>query len=1484
MTATKGVVKRQRLGESSDSDGGCGYDNKNNNENNNDDDLSDSENDRNRRHWQQQQQQQRQRQRQHQRQRRTVYLFLYKIVVLIMFSALLFPCVAIQQQQQQQPTHDVDPGLPVQSVVDETYHNANANNNRYPFLVVCTVDGYIHIVQASDGSPVCSFKSGIPLVAPSVPIPSSTTSSSSAMDDDPHHHRIVPGLDGRLYVSDDDDDDDGSGQNSEGGILRPLEITVLDVLKNPVQTCRRTSTSSTQTQTPPEHQEYSDEVEERRILGPSATTTKTECGIITATKSVSLFAIDASTGLLVWQQYPNGTTTQIEYDDDDDDDDDVVVDDDNLLLSPPRPRPRPSNGNSGGRTVLLQREDITVQQIDTDTGKSVWNVSLGTQQALDFGGDPSYPRSGGGGGTSSSSSRSRSRRSASGGSSSSHPPLLPGGRSTTKDLMIDEYVEEELPYVMFSRDGKRLTAVSPPATTTTTTTTGPTTTTAAKELWGHDFPTVVASVFGLNGRSWRPLTVIEDADYDSDSDDNNQAINKWNRQQLPDSPSGITLYKSPYSNPFLPFSMEQLYDGIDWVLRMTSGSSRDWKEQPTMISEQDRSIVLSQDDKERFISGLFPQRGGHILLPMQQQQDDNYRHSSFLELPSPSDKKQDNQNSYIPPNILMAQGGIYLTFPVIGGVAFFFVLGVVLGTRYVYKRKKAKWMISQQLSRVSFRSNQSISESDSRRSSMETTVGHTGSGKPPTNPKSFLRSLSLPGKMDEMEPANHNAKVTTTQSKVSTDLILASPNLARSTTTTANTPRTKQEISYENGTLTSLKRPPQRAESTPPPLTPERPTAPKRTETSSTEASFSLIDGSIPLIRYARYASEFVELAVLGKGGFGSVFQCRNVLDGREYAIKKVAIRRDAKISQEDFSRRLQRTLREVKSLALLDHPNIVRYYTAWLEQTKDGDGYPDHSVGSEYYITTPTKVKRNDFASAGDMPSQSWADRSSGSGFLQRRFSYGDSSNGRTKSDADDSVSASQDLDHSIQGIPASLDDYGFVFDRSSENDTTENGKNENINCSSDSLYDGTTTAPSKDHFDEETFENRRRRKESDSSKINRRAISFQSLSDSSNAEISAVGQSVESRNQSDGKQDAHQQQKSDTKPLAKSTTQGDHILEESGSSQKYVLYIQMQFCSQKTIADFLSNEEARKGPTKLSGVDIPYALYLFLQIAMGVKSVHLQGLIHRDLKPNNCFVDDAGVVKVGDFGLSRESSDNNGAQTGDEDEKKPAPSILKINDYGDITAGVGTRSYASPEQMKGGSEYDSSTDIYSLGIILFEMCYPMYTGMERNIVLSNLRNHIFPNAWISETVPEFPSLHELLGSMISNTPESRPSAEEVVHRIESILEGFTVSSLDKKHREGAILLRIETLPREDVLRRTMELVKEAALPEKIEIVQYGLRGGENKQIMEFAVVSDTNNDVANGCKTGLGNKLVTRLREDDNVLLIREVRPRSGSTDDGK
>ena len=88
------------------------------------------------------------------------------------------------------------------------------------------------------------------------------------------------------------------------------------------------------------------------------------------------------------------------------------------------------------------------------------------------------------------------------------------------------------------------------------------------------------------------------------------------------------------------------------------------------------------------------------------------------------------------------------------------------------------------------------------------------------------------------------------------------------------------------------------------------------------------IDG-IPLVRYPRYQSEFDQKSPLGRGGFVTVFQCENTLDGSQYAIKKIRIKSqldlDGKVTKH-FSQKLHRVLREVKILALLDHPNIVRY------------------------------------------------------------------------------------------------------------------------------------------------------------------------------------------------------------------------------------------------------------------------------------------------------------------------------------------------------------------------------------------------------------------------------------------------------------------------------------------------------------------------------------------------------------------------------
>ncbi|ORX66451.1 kinase-like protein [Linderina pennispora] len=76
----------------------------------------------------------------------------------------------------------------------------------------------------------------------------------------------------------------------------------------------------------------------------------------------------------------------------------------------------------------------------------------------------------------------------------------------------------------------------------------------------------------------------------------------------------------------------------------------------------------------------------------------------------------------------------------------------------------------------------------------------------------------------------------------------------------------------------------------------------------------------------SRYHDDFIQLRCLGKGGFGKVYEVRNKLDGRRYAVKQIRIK--GEITAE-------KTLREIKTLANLDHPNIVRYYSSWIEVTK---------------------------------------------------------------------------------------------------------------------------------------------------------------------------------------------------------------------------------------------------------------------------------------------------------------------------------------------------------------------------------------------------------------------------------------------------------------------------------------------------------------------------------------------------------------------
>lgn len=76
----------------------------------------------------------------------------------------------------------------------------------------------------------------------------------------------------------------------------------------------------------------------------------------------------------------------------------------------------------------------------------------------------------------------------------------------------------------------------------------------------------------------------------------------------------------------------------------------------------------------------------------------------------------------------------------------------------------------------------------------------------------------------------------------------------------------------------------------------------------------------------SRYQIDFEEIASIGKGSFGEVIKAKNRLDGRYYAIKKI------KIYQGNF---LKKIMREVQTLSLMHHQNVLRYYQAWIEEVE---------------------------------------------------------------------------------------------------------------------------------------------------------------------------------------------------------------------------------------------------------------------------------------------------------------------------------------------------------------------------------------------------------------------------------------------------------------------------------------------------------------------------------------------------------------------
>ncbi|XP_073921753.1 eIF-2-alpha kinase GCN2 isoform X10 [Castor canadensis] len=202
------------------------------------------------------------------------------------------------------------------------------------------------------------------------------------------------------------------------------------------------------------------------------------------------------------------------------------------------------------------------------------------------------------------------------------------------------------------------------------------------------------------------------------------------------------------------------------------------------------------------------------------------------------------------------------------------------------------------------------------------------------------------------------------------------------------------------------------------------------------------------------------------------------------------------------------------------------------------------------------------------------------------------------------------------------------------------------------------------------------------------------------------------------------------------------------------HYLYIQMEYCEKSTLRDTIDQGLHR---------DTVRLWRLFREILDGLAYIHEKGMIHRDLKPVNIFLDSDDHVKIGDFGLA---TDHLAFSTDGKQDDQAGDHLAKSDPSGRLTGMVGTALYVSPEvQGSTKSAYNQKVDLFSLGIIFFEMSYhPMVTASERIFVLNQLRDPTSPKFPEDFDDGEHTKQKSVISWLLNHDPAKRPTATELL------------------------------------------------------------------------------------------------------------------------
>src|SRR5499426_1490818 len=181
--------------------------------------------------------------------------------------------------------------------------------------------------------------------------------------------------------------------------------------------------------------------------------------------------------------------------------------------------------------------------------------------------------------------------------------------------------------------------------------------------------------------------------------------------------------------------------------------------------------------------------------------------------------------------------------------------------------------------------------------------------------------------------------------------------------------------------------------------------------------------------------------------------------------------------------------------------------------------------------------------------------------------------------------------------------------------------------------------------------------------------------------------------------------------------------------------------------VAELLEGKELRQ-QLEQGALPVRQALEYAQQITRGLAAAHEKGVVHRDLKPENLFITKDGRVKILDFGLAKLKPPQIDAAD------SQAPTQKKITDPGTV---MGTVGYMSPEQVRG-QEADHRSDIFSFGVILYEMLSGRRTfGGESSMEVMNAILKEEPQELGETNAKISPALEKIVRRCLEKKPERR-------------------------------------------------------------------------------------------------------------------------------